>query len=80
MHHDVDYTPFEGMRVRNWPRITMLRGEIVWNADENVVTGVKGYGQFIKRETGRVLVGKTGQLPAGMIEGERDFWLPKSVN
>ncbi|KAJ5557085.1 hypothetical protein N7494_001000 [Penicillium frequentans] len=80
LHHDVDYTPFEGMRVRNWPRFTMLRGEIVWNADENVVSGVKGFGQFIKRETGRVLVGKLGQLPPGMIEGERDFWLPKSLN
>ena len=29
-HHSVDYTPFEGMPVRNWPRLTTLRGEIVW--------------------------------------------------
>ncbi|KAJ5895309.1 hypothetical protein N7495_007000 [Penicillium taxi] len=77
LHHDVDYTPFEGMSVRNWPRFTILRGQVVWNADENRVTGTKGFGNFIKRENGRVLVGKTGQLPAGMIEGERDLWRPK---
>ena len=79
LHHGVDYTPFEGMHVRNWPRLTMLRGEIVWDADKDRVTGVKGFGNFLKRENGRVLVGKLGQLPAGMIEGERDLWRLKSV-
>ncbi|KAJ5732466.1 hypothetical protein N7493_003947 [Penicillium malachiteum] len=78
LHHDVDYTPFEGIHVRNWPRYTILRGEIVWNADQNGITGPKGVGNFIKRENGRLLVGKLGQLPEGMVEGERDFWLPKS--
>ncbi|QKX53271.1 uncharacterized protein TRUGW13939_00348 [Talaromyces rugulosus] len=79
LHHGVDYTPFEGMRVRNWPRLTMLRGEIVWDADKDSVTGVKGFGNFLKRENGRLLVGKLGQLPAGMIEGERDLWRPRPV-
>ncbi|KAJ5517794.1 Hydantoinase/dihydropyrimidinase [Penicillium expansum] len=79
LHHDVDYTPFEGMRVRNWPRFTILRGELVWNADENRVTGVKGFGKYLKRDNGRVLVGKLGRQPAGMIEGERDLWRPKTV-
>jgi dihydropyrimidinase len=78
LHHDVDYTPFEGMRVRNWPRLTMLRGKVVWNADKNQVTAEKGSGKFLKRENGRVLVGKLGQLPSGMREGERDLWLPGS--
>ncbi|KAJ5669257.1 hypothetical protein N7462_010327 [Penicillium macrosclerotiorum] len=79
LHHGVDYTPFEGMRVRNWPRFTILRGEVVWSADENCVTGVKGFGQFLKRENGQVLVGKVGQLASGMIEGERDMWLPRNL-
>ncbi|KAH8700131.1 hypothetical protein BGW36DRAFT_395289 [Talaromyces proteolyticus] len=70
LHHGVDYTPFEGMRVRNWPRFTMLRGEIVWDADKDSVTGAKGFGNFLKRENGHLLVGKLGQLPAGVIEGE----------
>ena len=30
LHHNVDYTPYEGMRVRGWPVTTISRGEIVW--------------------------------------------------
>ena len=31
LHHNVDYTPYEGMRVRGWPVTTVSRGEIVWS-------------------------------------------------
>jgi dihydropyrimidinase len=31
MHHDIDYTPFEGVHVGNWPRYTILRGTTVWD-------------------------------------------------
>lgn len=74
LHHGVDYTPFEGMEVRNWPRYTIIRGEIVWNADFNSVVGQKGYGQFLRRGKGELLVGKTGEMPRGMLSGERSFW------
>ncbi|KAJ6145810.1 hypothetical protein N7470_009705 [Penicillium chermesinum] len=57
LHHGVDYTPFEGMRVRNWPRYTILRGEIVWNADERSVVGAKGFGNFLKREMEKFWLG-----------------------
>ena len=30
LHHDVDYTPYEGMRVLGWPVTTVSRGELVW--------------------------------------------------
>jgi dihydropyrimidinase len=30
LHHNVDYTPYEGMSVRGWPVTTVSRGEIVW--------------------------------------------------
>ena len=30
LHHNVDYTPYEGMRVRGWPVTTVSRGEVVW--------------------------------------------------
>lgn len=49
LHHDVDYTPYEGRRVANWPRYTILRGEVVWDRDGGGVLGGKGYGQFIRR-------------------------------
>ncbi|KAI1433520.1 hypothetical protein GGR50DRAFT_668486 [Xylaria sp. CBS 124048] len=50
LHHDVDYTPYEGHRLRNWPRYTLLRGQIVWDREGGGVIGKKGYGQFLKRQ------------------------------
>lgn len=81
LHHGVDYTPFEGVGVGNWPRWTVLRGRVVWDADADVegegggVVGEKGFGEYLKRGRGRVLVGRTGGVPRGMEVGEREFWL-----
>ncbi|KAL4817417.1 hypothetical protein BDW67DRAFT_190344 [Aspergillus spinulosporus] len=50
LHHNTDYTPYEGRRVTNWPRYTVLRGQVVWDRDNGGVVGRKGYGQFIKRD------------------------------
>jgi dihydropyrimidinase len=47
LHHDVDYTPYEGMKVENWPRYTVLRGEVIY--EEGKVLGKKGAGEFLKR-------------------------------
>ena len=74
MHHDIDYTPFEGMSVGNWPRYTILRGRVVWDTSKGVV-GSKEFGQYLKRGKGEVLTGKTGNLPRGMVENERSHWL-----
>jgi len=49
LHHDVDYTPFEGFRFRNWPRYTVLRGKVVWDRDNGGLKGNIGFGQFLKR-------------------------------
>lgn len=51
LHHDVDYSPYEGMTFANWPRYTILRGEVVWDRDNGGVVGNQGYGKFIKRNT-----------------------------
>jgi len=47
LHHDVDYTPYEGKEVDNWPRYTILRGEVIYA--EGKVLGKKGQGEFLKR-------------------------------
>jgi len=44
LHHNVDYTPYEGMRVKAWPGLTLSRGEIVW--DGTAAMGPPGRGQF----------------------------------
>ena len=31
LHHEVDYTPYEGMRLKAWPGLTLSRGEVVWD-------------------------------------------------
>ncbi|CAD0046692.1 unnamed protein product [Aureobasidium pullulans] len=75
LHHGVDYTPFEGVKVRNWPRYTILRGKVVWNKDDGRVVGEMEYGQYLKRGKGEVVVGKTGGRVHGMLEDERKFWM-----
>jgi len=48
LHHAVDYTPYEGRRVGNWPRWTVLRGRVVWDRDGGGLVGEKG-GRFLHR-------------------------------
>lgn len=76
LHHDCDYTPFEGMQLNNWPRYTILRGKIVWDRDHGGVVGQQGVGKFLKRKKGMVVMGRTGgsSVP-GMMDGERNMWL-----
>ena len=34
LHHEVDYTPYEGMRLKAWPGLTLARGEVVWDGSD----------------------------------------------
>jgi dihydropyrimidinase len=45
LHHAVDYTPYEGMRLSAWPACTISRGEVVW--DGRAFTGSAGRGRFL---------------------------------
>lgn len=45
LHHNVDYTPYEGFTVKGWPAQTISRGEIVCTDGE--VISNKGRGQFL---------------------------------
>lgn len=31
LHHAVDYSPYEGMKLRAWPGVTIAGGEVVWD-------------------------------------------------
>jgi len=74
LHHGVDYTPFEGMKVKNWPRQTFLRGKKVWDRDHGGIVGDVVDGKFLKRGKGKIVVGKTGGEVNGMLVGERVYW------
>ncbi|MBN8748009.1 D-hydantoinase [Xylophilus ampelinus] len=45
LHHAVDYTPYEGMRLAAWPGTTIARGQVVWDGARYL--GQAGHGQFL---------------------------------
>ena len=45
LHHAVDYTPYEGMRLQAWPGVTLSRGEVLW--DGNSFHPQVGRGRFL---------------------------------
>lgn len=49
LHHGVDYTPYEGMEVLDWPKLVLLRGEVVYDGETNKVLNQPGGGHWIKR-------------------------------
>ena len=46
LHHNVDYTPYEGFKLKGWPDQVVSRGEIVY--DKAKVFSNKGRGQFLE--------------------------------
>lgn len=52
MHHQVDFTPYEGYRVRAWPAVTISRGEVI--ARYHAYTGGADRGRFIPAEQTQV--------------------------
>ena len=45
LHHNVDYTPYEGIQVTGWPRTVLSRGKVV--VENNEIVGKPGDGQFL---------------------------------
>jgi len=48
LHHDTDYTPYEGIKVNSWPNTVLSRGKII--VHDGKLQGEKGYGKFLKSE------------------------------
>ncbi|PZU25589.1 MAG: dihydropyrimidinase [Shinella sp.] len=59
MHHAADYTPYEGLRVKGWPVMTILGGKVV--CEEGRITGTPGQGQFVPRA-----LSPFAQVPGGL--------------
>lgn len=47
LHENVDFTPYEGMKLQGWPEITAVRGRTI--VKEGKFYGEKGYGEFVRR-------------------------------
>ncbi|MGA1518902.1 MAG: amidohydrolase family protein, partial [Burkholderiaceae bacterium] len=72
LHHAVDYTPYEGMRLTAWPALTLARGEVVWQGEpgQGEVCDRVGRGQFVS-----AALSPMAQIPRR--PGARHHWLPK---
>ena len=55
LHHNVDYTPYEGRVVKGWPGITLVGGEVVWDGQFHARAGK---GRFLK--CGKPTLGPAG--------------------
>ena len=53
LHENVDYTPYEGFKLKGFPEVTLSRGEIIANNGKFV--GEIGRGEFIKRNSPMIL-------------------------
>ncbi|MBW4465160.1 MAG: dihydropyrimidinase [Pegethrix bostrychoides GSE-TBD4-15B] len=48
LHHNVDYTPYEGMKLQGYPETIFSRGELVY--DQGKISAERGRGQFLPCE------------------------------
>ncbi|HTO49577.1 MAG TPA: dihydropyrimidinase [Burkholderiales bacterium] len=46
LHHNVDYTPYEGIELAAWPEVTISRGDVVWTRPN--ANAAKGRGKFLR--------------------------------
>ena len=60
LHHAVDYTPYENMRLRAWPGLTLAGGEVVWDGTE--FRPRLGKGRYLRRARPRLLPRAPGSL------------------
>ncbi|MGV8804677.1 MAG: dihydropyrimidinase [Polaromonas sp.] len=56
LHHEVDYTPYEGIKLRAWPAFTVARGEVVWDGQD--FHPRQGKGEFLACEAPTLLPGR----------------------
>ncbi|BDR72950.1 dihydropyrimidinase [Clostridium tetani] len=53
LNENVDYTPYEGFKLKGYPVMTLLRGEVI--AKNGKFVGQKGVGKFVKRGKGDII-------------------------
>lgn len=62
LHHAIDYTPWEGLAVKGWPRATIRRGEVA--VRDGTVLARPGSGRFLARGP-YGLARPSGRVPDG---------------
>ena len=60
LHHNVDYTPYEGMHLRAWPAQVISRGEVI--VEDSECKAAPGRGEFLPSQRFEVLKNREGEL------------------
>lgn len=60
LHHNVDYTPYEGMDLRAWPATVISRGEVIVENSECVAA--PGRGEFLPSARFKVRKNRQGEI------------------
>ena len=60
LHHNVDYTPYEGRTVTGWPTTVLARGKIV--CSDGTLHGRPGHGQFLECGTPEPVAASAGRV------------------
>lgn len=60
LHHNVDYTPYEGMQLKAWPAMTLAGGEVVWDGQD--FHPRQGRGRFLACGLPTLMPRKSGAL------------------
>lgn len=71
LHHDVDYTPYEGQAVRGWPVTVISRGAVV--CDDGELLAAPGQGRFLhcgRPDPARPSSSRRSSLPSGRFTAE----------
>ena len=53
LHHNVDYTPYEGQQLKAWPCLTLSGGQVVWDGEQFHARA--GGGRFLRRSAPTLL-------------------------
>jgi len=69
LHHAVDYTPYEGMRIKAWPDVTISRGDVVWSRPE--FRAAPGRGRFLACARPAPARPRHAHVEAPWMEGHR---------
>lgn len=59
LHHNVDYTPYEGMQLNAWPELVMSRGEVI--IEDGQCHGTPGRGEFLPSSRVHITESRKGE-------------------
>ena len=60
LHHNVDYTPYEGMKLRAWPATVISRGDVI--VEDGECNAPAGRGEFLPSARFKVLKNRQGEI------------------